>query len=123
MNKRMFNELMQYQTIVENIVYATRQLNMTNARYVEEAVQKNLGGFVLKEIYKFEKVDIGLKACFATLEPTPKEKKFFLQKFMHRHKLENLDCDKLLGNQRMSSEFREFSLFSKLIDKIEAVGV
>jgi hypothetical protein len=80
----MFSELVQYQTTVENIIYATRQLNMTNSKYVEEMVLKYMGGFVMKEIYKFEKVDIGLKACFATLEPTPKEKKFFLQKFLHR---------------------------------------
>jgi hypothetical protein len=36
---------------------------------------------------------------------------------------EKYDCDTILGNQRMSSEFREFSLFSKLIEKIEEVGV
>lgn len=83
-NRRLFKELVQYQVVVENIIFATRQLNMTNARYVEETVQKHMGGFVMKEIYKFEKVDIGLRACFASLEPTPKEKKFFLQKFLHR---------------------------------------
>lgn len=84
LNRRLFSELAQYQTIVENIVFATRQLNMTNARFVEEIIQKHMGGAVLNEVYKFEKVDIGLKACFAALEPTPKEKKFFLQKFLHR---------------------------------------
>lgn len=80
----MFGELVQYRTIVENIVFATRRLNMTNSRFLEELTQKYLGGAALQELYKFEKVDIGLKACFATLEPTPKEKKFFLQKFLHR---------------------------------------
>ena len=80
----MFEELIQYQTIIENIVYATRQLNMSKSRFIEEMVLKYMGGFILKEVYKFEKVDIGLKACFATLEPTPKEKKFFLEKFLHR---------------------------------------
>jgi hypothetical protein len=83
-NKRMFNELMQYRTVVENIIYATRQLNMNNSRFVEEMTLKYLGGHAMQILYKFEKVDIGLKACFATLEPTPKEKKFFLQKFLHR---------------------------------------
>ena len=83
-NKRMFGELEKYQTLIENVIFATRQLNMSNAKFVEEMIIKYMGTFVLRDIFKFQKVDIGLKKCFNALEPTPAEKKHFLAKFLHR---------------------------------------
>ena len=83
-NKRMFGELQEYQTVIENIIFGTRKLNMNNARFTEEMVQKYIGGAVLKDLYNFQNVDIGLKGCFVGLDPTPAEKKHFLAKFLAR---------------------------------------
>ena len=41
----------------------------------------------------------------------------------YRHKLQDkMNADEILGNRKMDSKFREYSLFSTLIKEIKSVG-
>ena len=83
-NYRRFSELKNYQQVFENILFASHKMNMENAKFLEQLIATYMGPYVLEDIFRFKNVDIGLKRCFESLQPTPSEKKDFLSKFLSR---------------------------------------
>ena len=99
--RRRFEELEDLRAYIEGIIWSSSKLNLSYIKEFNNLIYNHFGQKVYHDLTQFDKVDYDLKQCFATLEPTPREIKDYLDKFISRYdlKLKNYGDSENQGNQ------------------------
>lgn len=73
------------QPYIEGIIWSSDKLNVKEIHEFNQLIFQHFGMETYKRLQHFNMVDQELKACFATIEPTPREIKEYLDKFLTRY--------------------------------------
>ena len=79
----------------EGIVWSTDKLNLNIISEFRVLCVEYFGIYNVNKMQKFEKLDLELRSCFASIEPTHREISDYLEKFKERY---NLNGDKKKSN-------------------------
>ena len=90
-NMNNFSDLTDIQPYIEGIIWSTDKLNIKYLQDFNKLIFQNFGPETYAKLQQFNMVDFDLQNCFATVEPSPKEIKDYLDKFLDRYNLKMKD--------------------------------
>lgn len=86
-NNQDYKNVQDLKPYFEGIVWSTDKLNLNIIKEFKILCVEYFGIYNVNKMQKFEKLDVELKNCFATVEPTHREISDYLEKFNKRYGL------------------------------------